>query len=112
MLELMNEYEQITTWVITLYFLIIPFFCNIAWQESKQRFIKWYFTKSDSVNWLGFSIFLLIGSGCFIWYIGYLILTLIFYIIILPLCWLLEFIFLNKDCSHIVCKELNNKKEK
>lgn len=112
MLELIREHDSLMGWIVTMYFLVIPMICNMAWQESGLSFIKWYFTKSDSVNWLGFSCFIFLGLGCFIWYIGLLILELIFYVVVLPIYWLFEFMFLNKDCSHMVCEELDDKNKK
>lgn len=94
--------------IMTFYFMVFPFITIIMWQETNTSFLKFYFTKSDSVNWLGFSMFLILCSGSFIWYLFYIILNLIFYVIILPFIWLFEFLFLNKDCSHLN-KELEEK---
>ena len=87
---------------------------NFMWQDTLgdgkgKSFLKWYFSKSDSVNWLGFFVFLILGLGCFIYYILMLIAELLFYTIVLPICWLFEFLFLNKDCSHVVCDDLKEK---
>lgn len=48
--------------LLVFYFLIIPFLYNIMWQDTLgdgkgKSFLKWYFSKSDSVNWLGFFVF-------------------------------------------------------
>ena len=101
-------------WLVTIYFLIIPFTYNVMWQDTLgdgkgKSFLKWYFSKSDSVNWLGFFVFLILGLGCFIYYILMLIGERLFYTIALPICWLFEFLFLNKDCSYIVCDDLKEK---
>lgn len=105
---------DLITWLVTIYFLIIPFTYNVMWQDTLgdgkgKTFFKWYFSKSDSVNWLGFFVFLILGLGCFIYYILMLIAELLFYTIALPICWLFEFLFLNKDCSNIVCDDLKEK---
>ena len=102
--------------LLVFYFLIVPLMYNFMWQDTLgdgkgKSFLKWYFSKSDSVNWLGFFVFLILGLGCFIYYILMLIAGLLFYTIVLPICWLFEFLFLNKDCSHIVCKDLKKYKE-
>ena len=108
---------DLITWLVTIYFLIIPFTYNVMWQDTLgdgkgKSFLKWYFSKSDSVNWLGFIVFMILGLGCFIWYILLLIAELLFYTIALPICWLFEFLFLNKDCSNIVCDDLKEKELK
>ena len=100
--------------LLVFYFFIIPLLYNVMWQDTLgdgkgKSFLKWYFSKSDSVNWLGFFVFLILGLGCFIYYILMLIAELLFYTIVLPICWLFEFLFLNKDCSHIVCDDLKEK---
>lgn len=100
--------------LLVFYFLIVPLMYNFMWQDTLgdgkgKSFLKWYFSKSDSVNWLGFFVFLILGLGCFIYYILMLIAELLFYTIVLPICWLFEFLFLNKDCSHIVCDDLKEK---
>ena len=100
--------------LLVFYFLIVPLMYNFMWQDTLgdgkgKSFLKWYFSKSDSVNWLGFFVFLILGLGCFIYYILRLIAELLFYTIVLPICWLFEFLFLNKDCSHIVCDDLKEK---
>ena len=106
---------DLITWLVTIYFLIIPFtYYNVMWQDTLgdgkgKSFLKWYFSKSDSINWLLFFVFLILGLGCFIYYILMLIAELLFYTIVLPICWLFEFLFLNKDCSHIVCDDLKEK---
>lgn len=100
--------------LLVFYFLIVPFMYNFMWQDTLgdgkgKTFFKWYFSKSDSVNWLGFFVFLILGLGCFIYYILMLIAELLFYTIALPICWLFEFLFLNKDCSNVVCDDLKEK---
>lgn len=100
--------------LVALYFLIIPFTYNVMWQDTlgdgkAKTFFKWYFSKSDSVNWLGYILFLILGSGSFIYYIFLLLGNILFYTIALPICWLFEFLFLNKDCSNIVCDDLKEK---
>ncbi len=108
---------DLITWVLTIYFLIIPFIYNTMWQDTLangkgKSFIKWYFSKSERVNWLGFIVFLILGLGCFVWYILLLIAEVLFYTIALPICWLFEFLFLNKDCSNVVCEDLKEKESK
>ena len=105
---------DLITCLVIIYFLIVPLMYNFMWQDTLgdgkgKSFLKWYFSKSDSVNWLGFFVFLILGLGCFIYYILMLIAELLFYTIVLPICWLFEFLFLNKDCSHIVCDDLKEK---
>ena len=107
---------DLITWLVTIYFLIIPFTYNVMWQDTLgdgkgKTFFKWYFSKSDAVNWLGFFVFLILGLGCFIYYILMLIAELLFYTIVLPICWLFEFLFLNKDCSNTVCDDLKEKEK-
>ena len=102
--------------LLVLYFIIIPFTYNVMWQDTLgdgkgKTFFKWFFTKSERVNWLGYILFLILGLGCFIWYILMLIAELLFYTIALPICWLFEFLFLNKDCSNIVCDDLKEKEK-
>ena len=96
-------------WALVMYFILIPLFYNLAWQQSKLSFVRWYFKKSESVNWLGYALVLVLGLGSFIYYILELLLTLIFYVIVMPISWLFEFIFLNKNCNHLACEELENK---
>jgi hypothetical protein len=103
--------------LLVFYFLIVPLMYNFMWQETLgdgkgKSFLKWFFTKSERVNWLGFCVFLILGLGCFVYYILMLIGELLFYTIALPICWLFEFLFLNKDCSNIVCDDLKEKKKK
>ena len=109
MSEFLIEHDSFTGFILTMYLLIIPMLCNMAWQDSKISYIKWYFTKGDYINYLGFGIFIIISSGSFIWYFILLFLELIVYVIINPLVWLIEFIFFNKDCSNIVSAELVEK---
>ena len=109
MCEFLVKHDSFVGFLLTMYLLIIPMLCNMAWQDAKTSYIKWYFTKSIWVNYLGFSIFLIIGSGSFIWYIMLVILELLVYIVISPILWLLEFIFFNKDCSNIISGELIEK---
>ena len=103
--------------VLIIYFLLIPFMYNVMWQDTLgegkgKTFFKWYFSKSKRVNWLGYIVFLVIGSGSFIYYIFLLLANILIYIIVLPICWLFEFLFLNKDCSGIVCEDLKEKELK
>lgn len=100
--------------VLIIYFLLIPFMYNVMWQDTLgegkgKPFFKWYFSKSKKVNWLGYIVFLVIGSGSFIYYIFLLLGNILIYIVVLPMCWIFEFLFLNKDCSHIVCEDLKEK---
>jgi small-conductance mechanosensitive channel len=99
--------------LFSIYFIIIPVVVNMMWLDDKsdKSFIKWYFTKSDRVNWLGYFIFFILGLGCIVWILFWYFCVILFYTIFLPLCWLFEFLFLNKDCSHIVCKDLKKYKK-
>lgn len=98
---------EILGYILLVYFGIIPFIYNSMWQESCETpFIKWYFTKSKNVNWLGYFMFVILGLGNSAWLILYYISYVLFYLIVVPLLWLFEFLFLNKDCSHIVCEDL------
>ena len=105
--------EDLILILLAIYFGVIPLICNFMWQEDKSNtsFIKWYFTKSDGVNWLGYFIFIILSLGCTIWILLVYFSEILFYTIFLPICWLFEFLFLNKDCSHIVCKDLKKYKE-
>ena len=96
---------------VVMYLTLIPLILKDMWADShtELNFIKWYFKKSDSVNWLGFFMFLLIGSGSFIYVLLYYLGALIFYVVLLPLIWLFEFLFLNKDCSHLRSEEIIEK---
>lgn len=109
MCEFLLKHNSFVGFLLTMYLLIIPMLCNMAWQDTKTSYIKWYFTKSSLVNYLGFSIFLIIGSGSFVWYIMLVILELLVYIVISPIIWVLEFIFFNKDCSSTISEELVEK---
>lgn len=40
MLELIREHDSLMGWIVTMYFLVIPMICNMAWQESGLSFIK------------------------------------------------------------------------
>lgn len=103
---------ELIGWITLIYFLVIPFMCNLAWQDNNDKtFTKWYFTKSPSVNWLGYSIFLLLGLGSFVYVAIFFILSGLVYLVFTPMIWLYEFLFLNKDCSDLVSEELI-KKEK
>lgn len=86
--------------ILFAYFFMIPLFYNLSWNDSgtSHSFIKWYFIKSDRVNILGYLLVLIIGSGSFIWAL-----------IGVPIIWLFEFIFLNKDCSNLRSEELMEK---
>lgn len=99
------EHDSFTGFILTMYLLIIPMLCNMAWQDSKISYIKWYFTKGDYINYLGFGIFIIISSGSFIWYLILLFLELI----LNPLGWLIEFVFFNRDCNNIISEELVEK---
>lgn len=98
---------------VFFYLILVPLWCNMEWTTNEKNvektFLKWYFTKSEKVNYLGFAVFLIIGSGSFVYYIFIGLANTIIYIVILPLCWLFEFLFLNKDCSNIICAELKEK---
>lgn len=98
---------------LVFYLILVPLWCNLEWSTSENNrgktFLKWYFTKSESVNYLGFAVFLIIGSGSFVYYIFIGLSNIIVYVVILPLCWIFEFLFLNKDCSNIICDELKEK---
>ena len=95
---------------LLLYVFVLPIITNLLWQESKDSFLKFYFTKSDKVNWLGFTMFIILCSGSLLWYcIFEILLNIIVIIIILPIIWIFEFLFLNKDCSNINNKEPQNK---
>ena len=109
MCEFLIEHDSFTGFILTMYLLIIPMLCNMAWQDSKISYIKWYFTKGDYINYLGFGIFIIISSGSFIWYLALLFLELIVYIIVNPLVWLIEFVFFNRDCNNIISEELVEK---
>ena len=63
MCEFLIEHDSFTGFILTMYLLIIPMLCNMAWQDSKISYIRWYFTKGDYINYLGFSIFIVISSG-------------------------------------------------
>lgn len=106
MSEFLIEHDSFTGFILTMYLLIIPMLCNMAWQDSKISYIKWYFTKGDYINYLGFSIFIIISSGSFIWYLALLFLELI---VVDPLIWLIEFVFCTRDCSNIISEELVEK---
>lgn len=108
-----NLFEDLIISAFMVYFMFIPYICKLMWQEdgNNKSFIKWYFTKSDRVNWLGYFIFVIFSLGCTIWILLWYFIVIIFYTIFLPLCWLFEFLFLNKDCSHIVCKDLKKYEE-
>ena len=95
--------------ILTFYLLVLPFITNTMWQESKDSFVKFYFTKSERVNFLGFMVFLIICSGSWLWYLLFMFLNLIFYMVVVPFIWIFEFLFLNKDCSNIKNTELQNK---
>lgn len=94
--------EDVVSTLLIMYFLIIPFIYNTMWQDNKNNksFIKWYFTKSECVNWLGFLVFILLGLGSFIYVLLYYIAEAMFYIIFIPLEWVFKFLFLKK-CNKI-----------
>ena len=100
--------EDIMFLILSWYLLILPFVTNMMWQESKDSFVKFYFTKSDKVNFLGFTVFLIVCSGSWLWYLLFMLSTLIFYVVAVPVIWIFEFLFLNKDSSNINNKELQN----
>ncbi len=94
-------FEFLVQLSLIIYFLIIPLIVNSMWQDSDMNFIKFYFTKSPEVNYLGFFVFLVISSGVWFWYLWFMLLNGLFYVIYLLLNWLFEFLFLNKNCEHI-----------
>ena len=97
--------------ILFAYFFMIPLFYNLSWNDSgtNHSFIRWYFIKSDRVNILGYLLVLIIGSGSFVWVLAWYILIAIFYVVGVPIIWLFEFIFLNKDCSNLRSEELMEK---
>jgi hypothetical protein len=101
--------DDIMFFVLGWYLLILPLVTNMMWQESKDTFVKFYFTKSERVNFLGFTVFLILCSGSWLWYLLFMFLTLIFYVVVVPFIWVFEFLFLNKDCSNIKNIELQDK---
>lgn len=107
--------ENLIIICLVFYLILLPLCCNMEWTTNEKNvgktFLKWYFTKSEKVNYLGFAVFLIIGSGSFVYYIFIGLGNLIIYVIVLPLCWLFEFLFLNKDYSNIGCDELKEKKQ-
>lgn len=92
---------------VFLYLVLIPFICSQIYTDTirSSSFTKWYFTKSERVNYLGFAIFLILCSGSFIYVVLYYLAGLLYYILFIPIIWLFEFLFLNKDCSHLTKKK-------
>ena len=85
---------------IFIYFGLLPFIANMMWQEnSNKTFVKWYFTKSPIVNYLGFLVFLMLFAGSFLYVFLYYVAGVLYYIVFVPICWLFEFLFLNKSCE-------------
>lgn len=85
--------------LVLLYFLIIPFFYNTVWQDSKDSYIKWYFKKSECITWFGYIFFLILGLGSFLylllWYIG----EILFYVLFLPIGKILVFLFVKNSAK-------------
>ena len=96
-----KQFIELIELSIFIYFMLLPFIANTMWQENNNKtFVKWYFTKSQNVNYLGFLIFLILFAGSFFYvfldYVG----TFLFYVVFVPICWLFEFLFLHKDCEN------------
>ena len=86
---------------IFIYFGLFPFIANTMWQENTNTtFVKWYFTKSPIVNYLGFLVFLILFAGSFFYVFLYYMCTFLFYVVFVPICWLFEFLFLHKNCEN------------
>lgn len=95
-----KQFIELIELSIFIYFGLLPFIANMMWQENTNKtFVKWYFTKSPIVNYLGFLVFLILFAGSFFYLMLYYISILLFYIVFLPICWLFEFLFLNKECK-------------
>ena len=95
-----KQFVELIELSIFIYFMLLPFIANTMWQENNNKtFVKWYFTKSQNVNYLGFLVFLILFAGSFLYVFLYYVGSFLFYVIFLPICWLYEFLFLNKDCE-------------
>lgn len=114
-IELPKEIQSVFS---IIYFIIIPL-CykemydtntSIHTNSKHMAYLVWYFLyKSPEVNWVGHTAVILLGLGSLIWWLFYMICTGImyvtYYLILVPIGWLFEFIFLNKDCSHLNYKK-------
>lgn len=110
-IELPKEIQSVFS---IIYFIIIPLCYKEMWDNNTiiygdyhyRPYLNWYFLyKSPEVNWVGHIAVILLGLGSLIWWLFYMISTgimyVIYYLILIPIGWLFEFIFLNKDCSHL-----------
>lgn len=106
---------SLSFWLGLIYFvwnlnLLLYWHEEYSYRKGYEYYRNWFFKKSKNVNWLGFSIFVISGLGGLIFSIIAEVLTEILYVVLkylgLSLYWLFEFLFLNKDCSHIVCEDL------
>jgi hypothetical protein len=94
--------------LVLLYFLIIPFFYNTVWQDSKDSYIKWYFKKSECITWFGYIFFLILGLGSFLYLLLWYICVILFYVIFLPIIKILEFLFVKNSAK---CSDKEGEKD-
>ena len=50
MCEFLIEHNSFIGVILRMYLLIIPMLCNMAWQDSKISYVKWYFTKGGYIR--------------------------------------------------------------
>lgn len=105
--------KEIQSILFITYFMVIPWIYRELWDDANLQnnskhmsYLRWYFLyKSPEVNWVGHITVILLGLGSLVWWLIYIICTgimyVIYYLILVPIGWLFEFIFLNKDCSHL-----------
>ena len=94
--------------ILFFYFLIIPFFYNTVWQDSKDSYIKWYFKKSECITWFGYIFFLILGLGSLLYLLLWYITELLFYVLFLPIGKILMFLFVKNTDK---CKNKGEKDE-
>jgi len=59
---------------LTIYFIFIPLVINdMYFDECRNGFIRWYFSRDESITILGQLLLWLICGGSFLWYFIYII---------------------------------------
>lgn len=90
--------ENIILTTLLCYCLFFPFLANSMYNDSKARtFLRFYFAKKKCVSWFGYIISIIICSCSLIYYFIFkiidLVLTILIFNIIIPIC---NFLFVSK----------------
>ena len=77
-----------------LYMTLVPLIYIFIWEETypKVSFIKWFFKKPYYMNWVGYTLFVLLGLGCFFYIALFYLFYYIFKGIVLILHYLITYL--------------------